>query len=158
MVPYSHVLAAVDFSGASESVLRRAVEESRLHSAALTLLHVVEYYPEDVPPGLVPAENVDPIEVYRERARDQLKQLAAETGTGDARQVVLTNTGAAYHGITEYAKENNVDLIVMGYSGRWVTDALGSAALAVARLVVCDVLLVRGALREWEGRELRHSA
>lgn len=140
---YRHILAPLDFSEATEAVLQRALQEKQLHSSDLTLLHVIEYYPEDLPPGLVPPENANPVTVYLDRARRQLAELADQTGAGEATQLVATSTGAAYHEIVHVAKEQGSDLIVMGYAGRWVTDTLGSTAMAVARHVVCDVLLVR---------------
>lgn len=140
---YSNILAPVDFSPATRPVLDRASRERGLHSARLTLLHVIEFYPEDVPPGLVPAENLDPIQVYLNRARGQLDELAREIGLPDVARNALTFTGPAYHEIIRFAADNGVDLIVMGYAGRWITDALGSTAMAVTRHSQCDVLLVR---------------
>lgn len=143
MDKYTHVLAAVDFSDASRPVLQHALQESQLHSARLTLLHVIEFYPEDVPPGLVPAENKDPIRVYLERAESHLDRLAEEVGAYEAAHTALACTGAAYHEIVRVAQDEAVDLIVMGYAGRWITDTLGSTAMAVARHAHCDLLLVR---------------
>lgn len=142
---YTHILAAVDFSPATEAVLARARRESALHAAHLTLLHVIEFYPEDVPPGLVPPENADPVEAYLQRARLNLEQCARRSGVTDAKRIALTHTGAAYHEVVRYAKENDVDLIMMGYAGHWIADALGlgSTAMAVTRHTQCDVLLVR---------------
>lgn len=143
MESYMHILAAIDFSSSSTWVLQKARRESRLHAARLTLVHVVEFYPEDAPPGLVPPENSNPIEVYLERARENLDRLAVETGTSDSNRIALSYTGAAYHEIVRVARESAADLIVMGYVGRWVMDTLGSTAMAVTRHARCDVLLVR---------------
>lgn len=142
---YEHILAPVDFSVATPAVIRRAVRESRLHGARLTLFHVIEFYPEDVPPGMVPAENENPIEVYLRRAREKLDGLAAGADIPDAVRRAVTSTGAAYHEIITAAGMNGVDLIVMGYVGHWVVGALGSTALAITRHSPCDVLLVRNA-------------
>jgi len=143
MEGYGHILAAVDFSASAEAVLRRALDESSRHAARLTLLHVIEYYPEDTPAGPVPPENLDPIEVYRAGARDRLDELAARTAAWSAEAAVLTDAGAAYHGIIRFTRDTDVDLIVLGYTGRWATEALGSTALALVRHLVRDVLLVR---------------
>lgn len=143
MQGYSSILAPVDFSPTMDFVIQRAVRESELHSARLTLLHIIEFYPEDVPPGLVPPENVDPGKVYLRRAREHLDELAHGIGLPDVEQVALSSTGAAYHEIIRFANDNDVGLIVMGYAGRWVTDALGSTSMAVTRNSRCDVLLVR---------------
>ena len=145
MQGYSSILAPVDFSPTTDSVIKRAVRESELHAARLTLLHVIEFYPEDVPPGLVPPENVDPGKVYLRRARERLDDLVSEIGLSDVERVALASTGAAYHEIIRLAKDNGVDLIVMGYAGRWMIDAIGSTAMAVTRNSRCDVLLVRNA-------------
>lgn len=143
---YAHVLAPIDCSGLSRTVLRRALEEARRHAARLTVLHVIEYYPTDVPVEyLVPPENANPVDTYMARAREHVKRLVEEAGCGDAGQIVVTGTSAAYHEIVQYAEGTDVDLIVMGYHGRWVTGALGSTAMAVTRRVLCDVLLVRDA-------------
>lgn len=143
MEGYSHILAPVDFSPATHPLLERALRESELHSARLTLLHIIEFYPEDVPPGFVPPENADPIQVYLRRAREQLAELAHKIGLPEVERIALTYTGSAYHEIIRFAKDNDADLIVMGYAGRWITDALGSTAMAVTRHSQCDVLLVR---------------
>ncbi|HYW76645.1 MAG TPA: universal stress protein [Gammaproteobacteria bacterium] len=143
MSGYSHILAPVDFSQATRPILKKALMESELHSARLSLLHVIEFYPEDVPPGLVPPENIDPGEVYLRRARDYLAVLAREIGVPDVERIALSCTGSAYHEIIRFAKDNDVNLIVMGYTGRWLPDVLGSTAMAVTRHSQCDVLLVR---------------
>lgn len=143
MEGYSHILVPVDFSPTTRPILKRALRESELHSARLTLLHVIEFYPEDVPPGLVPPENVDPVQVYLRRGRELLANLAREIGLPDVERVALAHTGSAYHEIIRFAGDNEVDLIVMGYAGRWVADSLGSTAMAVSRHSRCDVLLVR---------------
>lgn len=144
MHSYRHVLACVDFSPLSRPVLQRAQEEARLHAARLTVLHVIEYYPTDVPEDyLVPAENLDPVEVYEARALERLGRLLEEAGCREGETSVATATSAAYHEIVQFAESNAVDLIVMGFHGRWVTGTLGSTAMAATRHVFCDVLLVR---------------
>lgn len=144
MYPYTHILACIDFSDLSDAVLQRACDQARSQSASLTVLHVLEYYPTDVPVGYtVPAENANPVEVYESRARGRLGELVDGIDCKEATVAVVTTTSGAYHEIVQFAKDNGVDLIVMGYAGRWVTDALGSTAMAAARHVVCDVLMVR---------------
>ena len=143
MRDYSYILVPVDFSPATRPVLNRALRECELHTARLALLHVIEFYPEDVPPGLVPPENIDPIAVYLRRARERLDGLARDIGLPDVERTALVYTGSAYHEIIRSTMDNGVDLIVMGYAGRWITDALGSTAMAITRHSQCDVLLVR---------------
>jgi nucleotide-binding universal stress UspA family protein len=61
-----------------------------------------------------------------------------------ARPIVLTETTPAA-GIVAYAKEQQVDLIVMGTHGRhgWSHVMMGSVAEKIVRTAPCPVLTVR---------------
>src|SRR5262249_25520418 len=61
-----------------------------------------------------------------------------------SKPVILTSSSPAY-AIVDYAKENDIDLIVMGTHGRGVMAHLvmGSVAERVVRLAPCPVLTVR---------------
>lgn len=144
MEPYKNILVPVDFSTTSDAVYRRAIIESRLNQSDLTLFHVVEYYPEDTPPDYVPAENLDPEHYYIQRAQERLAEFVDKYDCKETNAQVVSSTSAAYHAIIDYAQAHPVDLIVMGYKGRWAIDALGSTAMSVTRNASCDVLLVRG--------------
>lgn|GEM_PF-7001372 len=64
-------------------------------------------------------------------------------GAGSSEQVGLTETATACHGIVPFTQGTDVELIVIGYTGGWVTDTDGATAMAVARHVVGDVPRVR---------------
>jgi len=69
MSNYSHVLVAVDFSEFSERAAVRAAEIAVLDRASLTLLHVIDYFPEDLPVDLIAPEDVDPAEYLENECR-----------------------------------------------------------------------------------------
>ena len=62
MKTYQHILLATDFSDAGEAAARRAVELAGCCDAKLSLLHVVDYFPEDMPVDYVNPEAVAPTE------------------------------------------------------------------------------------------------
>jgi len=49
MKAYQKILLPTDFSRNSESAALRACELAKFYRAHLSLFHVVEYYPEDIP-------------------------------------------------------------------------------------------------------------
>lgn len=140
---YRHVLLATDFSELSRVAVRRGLGEARAHGARATLVHVVEHFPDVVPHYWVAPENIDPATYYREQAGEELAKFARELGCEElARQVIVTASSAGY-ALTDFAKEQQTDLIVAGIHGAWAIGTLGSTAIAVARQAPCDVLLVR---------------
>ena len=60
MDDYKHVLFAADLSPGGKLAAQRAARLASCCNARLTLLHVIDYFPEDVPVGSIPPENEDP--------------------------------------------------------------------------------------------------
>ncbi|HHJ16625.1 MAG TPA: universal stress protein [Gammaproteobacteria bacterium] len=144
MEGYRHILCATDFSGYSEQAAERALELAQYYAARLTLLHVVEYFPIDRSNESITPEDVDPA-VYREhRARASLNELVKRMDNEEAAQEVRFSPHSAKREIVQYAKQNNIDLIVVATHGQHgLTALLGSTAEGVAHTASCDVLVVR---------------
>ncbi len=144
MTVYHHILCATDFSSHSQKALERATTLARLHEARLTLLHIVEYFPEDIPVDVVYPEALDLESYLAERARKRLAEIAGETGLEAVGQEVRVSARSARHEIVGFAEEQDVDLIVVASHGRhWIDALLGSTASGVLRHAPCDVLAVR---------------
>lgn len=143
MKDYQNVLCATDFSLYCEAAAKRAVELARHYDADLTLLHVVENFPVYMSSEFIAPENIDP-EGYREqRARKSLDEVARELGYAKLTQVVKTSSRAAKHAIVRYAKEHEIDLIVVATHGRHgITSILGSTSYGVTHTAPCDVLVI----------------
>lgn len=143
MKAYRHILLATDFSEYAEMAALRATDLARHHQARLTLLHVVEYFPEDIPIEWIPPEDTDPAGFLTNRARGLLAQLAKRLQREDAAQEVVRTTRSAKHEIVHFAEQREVDLIVVGTHGRRGIAALwGSTANGVLHRTSCDVLAV----------------
>ena len=143
-MPYSNIIAAVDFSPASRTVLERACELTQRDAARLTLVHVYEYFPPidiaDTPLGSVNlgVHEQELIDLHRE----QLQKLAAEFADPPIHSKLLT--GNPKDEIVGYARDQQADLIVIGSHGRHgIGLLLGSTANAVLHHALCDVLAVR---------------
>jgi nucleotide-binding universal stress UspA family protein len=145
MLVVKTVLVAVDFSDTSADAVRYAEELSRLFNARVHLLHVV---PDPLrQPWAVEAPGLDyPAlsQQWREEALAGLRGLRQQAGLDEAGTTLAVGTGAAHTAIIEYAREQAVDLIVMGTHGHGpvVHLLLGSVAERVVRSATCPVLVV----------------
>jgi len=141
------ILAPTDFSANSKLAVDYACALAVQNNSELHLLHVLQDIMVLAPPdpsgvyGL-PANYEDKI---REAAQKALAALPDQDGAGSLRVVRAMRQGAAFAEIVRYARENGIDLIVMGTHGRsgLAHVLLGSVAEKVVRKAGCPVLTVR---------------
>ena len=122
------ILLATDFSDSSAYALRMAAALARSLGAKIQVVHVLALHEADPVtaekklPGFVPAELEDLVE---------------------SRKIIRATT--AEHGVLHEAREQNVDLIVIGTHGHTGLShvLLGSVAERVVRMADRPVLTVR---------------
>jgi universal stress protein A len=141
---YNHVLCAIDFSHHSEAACARAISLVNNLTGQLTLLHVVENFPEVRSNEIIAPENIDPAEYRKHQAQKRLSELAKQLQYEQAIHQVVFTPYSAWHEIVRFAIENKVDLIVLGSNGSFgISALLGSTAHGVVNHALCDVLTVR---------------
>ena len=143
---FGHVLAAVDGSQASSLAVGMAAKLSKLTGARLTILHVISVPAAAYSSGSLSATTVEMKD--RKSAEGYLtaaKEAAEVYGVG-ARTRIIEDLQSPVRGITDYASENHVDLIVMGTRGigGFKRLLLGSVATGVVSYARCSVLVMRG--------------
>lgn len=140
---YQHILVAADFSEHAERAVERAQDLAQRYGAELGIIHVVEYLPVmDSSFGPIAPFDVELTDQMVESAKKRLADLAGRAGIPADRQWV--EMGSPKAEIIRIAKEQNVDLIVLGSHGRHgIALLLGSTASSVMHHAECDVLAVR---------------
>lgn len=150
------VLAAVDGSEVANRALEHAIDLARLKKSELLIIYVIS----DVTAGSMSFAAVGtaygrisiPRSFYKEEraAADgwvqQLVEKARLAGVERARGEVLHKPSrSTVEWIIRYARDNEVDLIVMGTTGRGAFRRLllGSVANGVLNHAPCSVLVVR---------------
>jgi nucleotide-binding universal stress UspA family protein len=141
MSPLKHVLVATDFSEAAEAATEIARMQANAFGSRLTLLHAYPTAIDAFDRGYgeerleIGHEVHEAIGKLKDRVSGEVKDLHTEVVGAD--NIVSC--------ICDFAKQNEVDLIVMGAEGHSrVKDMLiGSVAERVARHAPCSVLLVR---------------
>lgn len=144
MNDYANILVAIDFSEAASTVIERARDIARRNNTGLTLLHVVEYLPPiDIAyePVMTSSWVVSEEELISQ-AQTNLQKFCDKHGLSHAKQEVVV--GTPKYEITEYAKQHQCDLIILGSHGRHGFGLLlGSTANGVLHHMPCDVMAIK---------------
>jgi universal stress protein A len=143
------ILAPVDFSEHSMEAMRGAMELAKDVGAEVHIVHVIAPHHTFVPLPL--ATNAEQSrELVREaamleQAEDELKRIKKDE-FGDSKKVVtFAEVGPVVQKIDEYAKRNEIDLILLATHGRTGPGhiIIGSVAEKIVRNAPCSVLVFR---------------
>ncbi|VAX12853.1 Universal stress protein family COG0589 [hydrothermal vent metagenome] len=138
-----NILVAIDTSNEAKQVLAAATELGRCFDAKLSLIHVVEPVVTDSSYDLINTVPLEMDDVLVKHAEDFLanlkRDLAPDTDISSSVEL-----GSVKTEILRHARENSIDLIVVGSHGRHgLALLLGSTANALLHGAPCDVYVVR---------------
>ena len=147
MISLKRILVATDFGEAADAALAYGRELARTFAAELDVIHVVENV---LTRGFGAEGYVASYPELQQEVEDaadrQLTSLLspADRQTLRTKTMLLKSNSPAFT-IVGYAKENDIDLIIMGTHGRGAIAHLlmGSVAERVVRTAPCPVLTVR---------------
>jgi nucleotide-binding universal stress UspA family protein len=145
MITLRNILVATDFGEPADVALLYAKNFGRAFGATVHVVHVAgDVGAQVVPPGVV--VGLDQLQAELEaEARKRLDALReAEQNTVRIKTAVLVSSATA-SAIVGYARDEAIDLIVIGTHGRTglAHFFLGSVAQHVVRAAPCPVLTVR---------------
>jgi nucleotide-binding universal stress UspA family protein len=146
MIDLHRILVPTDFSKSSANALTYGAAFASRFGAELHLLHVVQdlalFIPEAV---MVSPPMMPPVEQFVSAARTALDRAVSELAVPDVRIVPEVAEGTPFEEIIRFAREKDIDLIVMGTHGHTGLAHLflGSVAEKVVRRAPCPVLTVR---------------
>ena len=158
-VIFKRILCPIDFSPAALHALPFAMDLARQADGLVTLLHVVEWLPED-DPRTSPLFDLPKFRGYLATLDEYRREIGANVEERLRRVVAhesrtwsdiedLVTFGRTYREILRVAEEKSADLIVMGAQGRGGVELalFGSTTPQVVRGAGCPVLTVRGLRR-----------
>lgn len=142
MIVLKQVMVAADFSEQSRHVAAYAVELARPFQAEVVGCHVLEPLQGLLPLMSGPTDSAS-TDVQASDAREAMERLLTDAGADRFR--VLIQKGHPSAEIVRVAKNEDVDMIVIGTQGRsgMAHLLLGSTAENVVRLAPCPVMVVR---------------
>lgn len=151
MIALRHILVATDFSEPSAVALDYGRDLAKSYGVTLHVLHVIE----NMAALYAPELGFALADVERNIEAAVRSDLDATIGTleGDTSKVraIVTRGSNVAHAITDYAKTNAIDLIIVGTHGRGAVSRflLGSVAERVVRTAPCPVLTVHANERDF---------
>lgn len=154
MIALKHVLVPTDFSETSDVALKYGKAFAAAFGATLHVVHVIEEpYGQ---PWAVEAYGFSLAALQDEwikEAKGRMEKILSDEERASLKAVTTTVLGHPVMEIQRYAKDNNIDLIVMGTHGRGPLGhvVMGSVAERLVRKSPCPVLTVRSEEREFVG-------
>jgi nucleotide-binding universal stress UspA family protein len=147
MIAIKQILVATDFGAASDNALRYGEALAREFGARLHVLHAA--------PNVF-ATSMDgygyaaiPPQVQEDLEKAARRQMDERVNDEDRRELGATTTIVVHNSpaiaIIDYAKQNGIDLIIVGTHGRGAVAHvfLGNVAERIVRSAPCPVLTVR---------------
>lgn len=142
---YKKILLATDGSKCSKVAAEHAIKIAEQNNAELIVLTVTETYPvEKLPVEDLTRKVIQLFKEESEKALQDVEEMIKERGSPI--KFVLKNVeGKAADSILRVAEDENVDLIVVGVSGKHALErfVLGSVSEKVVRNARVPVLVVR---------------
>lgn len=146
MIALKNILVATDFGEAAGAALTYGRTLARTFGAALHVLHIADDVYMKMGGDSFLAVLPDLQRDVEANASRRLDGLLAdhEAMPPRVKKIVVTSAATAMT-IVQYAKDNNIDLIIVGTHGRGAVAHLlvGSVAERVVRTAPCPVLTVR---------------
>ena len=142
----NRILVAVDGSENATKAVKVASAMAKRNNAKLIIIHVITVSGIMYSGGLpLPP---DRIEADARREADKLVEsaaLIAERAGIKPKTAIIERMNSPVRGVTDYAKKNMIDLIVVGTRGLggFKRLVLGSVARGVVHYANCSVLVVR---------------
>jgi len=151
VIKLKKVLVPTDFSESARHALTYGISFAREYEAELTLLHVVENLTVGYASDLFPVPMAEVFQEISGYARTELAKLGEEARAKDVTVAEVVVQGKPSAEIMRFAREAEVDMIVLGTHGKGMLDQalFGSTTERVVRRAPCPVLTVRLAEHEF---------
>ncbi|APZ92680.1 universal stress protein [Fuerstiella marisgermanici] len=147
MINLDKILIPTDFSDFSKPAMSYGCAIAARFNSQVHLLHVCPDAAMLVPEagGLGGEALLEQATAMEETAMASLRELPPDNWENGRDVVRATRVGSSFYEIIQYAKETNVDLIVIGTHGRsgLMHLLMGSVAENIVRKAPCPVLTVK---------------
>lgn len=140
---FKKILVPVDGSEAANNAFEYGLELTRMYNAELFLIYVADVSEAAYPVMQVTLDRTG-LAAVKERAEEILGEMKAKVPVG-TKLSAMVKIGIPGNVISHMVEENNVDLVVMGNSGKGSLSSfiMGSVSHYVIHHVKCPVLIVK---------------
>jgi nucleotide-binding universal stress UspA family protein len=145
LAQFKRIVAACDFSAASNHALTYGISLAQENDASLTLLHVIETLAGEDALATADQRTIEYIDQRKRDARKALRALAARDTSAACETLERVALGVPARTILRIAAELHADLLVMGAQGHGPLGVMlfGSTTQTALRRADCPVLTAR---------------
>ena len=149
MIKIERILVPVDFSESSQKALRYGCEIARVHGSKLDVLHVINQRIIDALHDMsakgYKGEFVEVLKKVVKERREEMDRFVPASMREGVEVDFEIRKGKPAEEVILFAKDNRIDLVILGNVGRSALEAalVGSVARNVTNHAPCPVLLVR---------------
>ena len=138
---YKKILVAVEGSESSTDAFKEALSVAERNNAKLLILTIVDYKFSIGDPAFIN----DSLKFHLNNAEIELEQLIANSNISQFDYETKIDSGNPKRKIIDYALENQVDLIMLGATGRGAVEQalVGSTTAYVVNHANCNVMVVK---------------
>jgi nucleotide-binding universal stress UspA family protein len=144
MASFDRILLATDFSDTAACAVEHAILLARTFGAHLHVLHVLE---SEIPVMMDGVTYLPPnyFEEMEKMAAERLEEVIPRADRDKLSVTLVMRKGNPFLEVVRYARDQKMDLIVLGTHGRGAIShvLMGSVAEKVVRKASCAVLTVR---------------
>lgn len=133
------ILVPIDFSTYSERAAKTAISLAQEYGSQLVFMHVID---QNIHPSFYSTGVTNIFEIDSELPKRSKKKLREFAGISHDNATYVIEQGQAHYEIVKYARDHDIDLIIMSTRGLNGLDhvLLGSTTERVVRLSNCPVL------------------
>jgi nucleotide-binding universal stress UspA family protein len=140
----ARILAAVDGSPSTETVLGTALAWSRTLGSEVVVLHVLDQFPEPVLMRLYPEHDLKTdLQLLVEGIRARIEAEVESVFPAEARPQVVFPVGPPYLEVCRHAEMGHFGLVIVGTHEKRGALNLGNTAARIAHHCPCSVLVAR---------------
>lgn len=138
------ILIPTDFSKYADEAIEVGAEIAKKNDCEIILIHMLEL-PGQMNDALTGATSIPEVMLFKRKAEETLKNIKNRPYLQGIKVTEVIRLDGAYHGINNYIKQNNMDLIVMGSHGASGIDEIiiGSNTEKVVRQSETPVLVIK---------------
>lgn len=159
MLEYKNILLCTDFSEDADFAFLHALNLAKKYGAKLHIIHIPHspyvYARHIVDEHIPPGKGIEGQAFYSKEVAEQAEKMLRDTygpRLGDFKECVFhVACGSPDVEIIRYAKQQGIDLIVMGALGKSEIERLerGSTVASVSKYAHCHVMAIRNPAKQF---------
>ncbi|QKJ62441.1 universal stress protein [Flavobacterium sp. M31R6] len=145
------ILIPTDFSKYADEAIEVGAEIAKKNDCEIILLHMLEL-PGQMNDALTGGTSIPEVMLFKRKAEETLKNIKNRPYLAGIKITEVVRLDGAYHGINNYIKQNDIDLIVMGSHGATGINEIiiGSNTEKVVRQSETPVLVIKSKINNFK--------